>query len=178
MIPLLLSLVTISPTWALTTRQNGPWFDAGVGFAAGDAPLAAGIGWQAGAGWWTGRYDDAFAIGRHWAAGLVLRQDWVDGESRTAPMLELRRGVDLLALGWQLFVAGGPLLVSDGFPFDDPEVGATGRVGVGLVWRRTPSLGLTLRLEAGADFWDDQVGAVTAVMLGGRFARPLRRNSD
>lgn len=176
MSPLLLALLLTPSAEALTSRQSGPWVDAHVGFAAADAPLAAGLGWQAGVGWWTGRYDDAFAIGRYWAGGAVLRQDFVDGALRTAPLLEVRRGVDLLVLGWHVFLAGGPLWAPEaGEPLaGGVAIGATARGGAGLTWRRNPFLGLTVRVEAGADVVDGEVGAAIAALVGGHFARPVR----
>lgn len=179
MTPLLLALVSMPSAEALTSRQSGPWIEAGAGFAAGDAPFAPGIGWGLGAGWWSGRYDDAFAIGRYWSAGVLLRQDWVDGALRTAPLVEVRRGNDLLALGWQVSLGGGPLVVSaDDAPLGgDTVVGATGRAGASLTWRRTASLALQLRVEGGADVVDGRVGAVAAALVGGRFARPVKKRA-
>lgn len=169
MLALALIFALTSPAEALTMQQSGPYVDAGAGLGLGNGPLDAGVGWGAGVGWWAGRYDDAYAVGRYWGAGAMVRQDWIGGTLRTAPMLEVRRGLDLVVLGWHGFLAGGPLVVSRS---GDSVVGGTGRVGIGAEFRRTRYLGLTLRLEGGADFGGGNVAAAGAALLGVQFSRP------
>ena len=166
MIPLLLALWVSAPAQALTMPQSGPYLEAHAGLGLGDAPLHAGLGWEAAFGWWAGRYDDAYAIGRYWSVGATLRQDWIRGAIRSEPMLELRHGIDLIVVGWFPFVAGGPV-------FDETElVGGTARLGFGFEFRRTRYLGLTLRLVGGADFGGGDVGGAGAALLGFQFSKP------
>lgn len=132
---------------------HGALAELSVGLGLGDAPITAGLGWQAAvAGWW-GRYDDAYAIGRRWSVGLRVRQDiqpQTAREVRTAPMLEVRRGIDLLVLGIHAGVAGGPLLSSNA---EQPHglIGGTARAFGGATWRTSPSWGVQLQVEAGVD---------------------------
>ena len=162
-------------------KMTGPYVDVAGGLALADAPIAAGPGWMGGLGWWFGRYDEAYAIGRYVSIGATLRQDWVHlakprGPTvRTAPLLELRKGNDLIVGGVSAFVAGGPVFVASPTGPGDKDAGFdldyTARAGVGAEFRRHRFWGLTLRLEGGADI-GDQVSGQFSVLLGVQFSRP------
>jgi hypothetical protein len=157
-------------------KTSGPYLDVAGGLGMGDAPMAAGPGWMGGLGWWFGRYDEAYAIGRYTSIGATLRQDWVHlshktgATVRTAPMLEIRRGNDLIVAGVSGFVAGGPVIVQT------PQrrtLDYTARAGIGAEFRRHRFWGLTLRLEGGADI-GDQVSGVFSTLVGVQFSRPAK----
>lgn len=168
---LLLVLTLAHPAHALTSRQSGPYGEVAAGLGLGDRPLHAGLGWEVGAGWWRGRYDDAYAIGRYWSGGVTLRQDWITGALRTSPLIELRRGTDLIVAGWWAFLAGGPL-VATAEDTGAATVGGTARTGIGAEFRRTRYLGITLRLEGGVDYVGRRIGGTGAALLGFQFSRP------
>jgi hypothetical protein len=156
-------------------KTTGPYVDVAGGLGMGDAPMAAGPGWMGAAGWWFGRYDEAYAIGRYISIGATVRQDWVhlsqkSATVRTAPMLELRRGNDLIVAGLSGFVAGGPVIVQTA---RQRTVNYTARAGIGAEFRRHRFWGLTLRLEGGADIGDG-VSGVFSTLIGGQFSRPAR----
>lgn len=82
--------------------QAGMYVGGGAGLGSGDRPLRASPAWQLGVGTWFGRYDPDFALGRHIGVGLRVRQDVQPHPAapllRTAPQLEIRRGLDLLVV--------------------------------------------------------------------------------
>lgn len=169
---LLAALLAALPAHALQSRQSGPMLELGVGPAMAARPVGfAGAG-QLSLGWWVGPYDDEYALGRFWALVVTGRIDALprDGSVRIAPLLELRRGVDLFVLAPHGFVAAGPLIVADG-----GALGATGRVGGGLKFRRSKTLGFTGRLEAGADWVGGVVSPVVALTLGGGWSKPVKK---
>lgn len=164
---LLALLLTGVADAALTDDRSGPSFDLAVGGSLQVPPVLGGVTGFASLGWWVGTYDDSYAIGRYWSVNLNGRIDYQpDGATRIAPALELRRGVDLVVVGWYFGVGGGPVAVLDG------PVGAGGRLAFGAEFRRTRFLGLTLRLEAGADAVGDRVAGAGALLLGFQFSRP------
>jgi hypothetical protein len=150
---------------ALTSPQSGPGVEVTAGLGLADAPVSARLGAAVSAGWWFGHYDDQYSLGRYTWIGPTVRAEVLPGDLRVAPMLELRRGIDLVVAGVAPFVAGGPLLAGD-------ALGGTARAGVVAKFRRTRHLGFVLRLEAGADF----LGGATfsgGALLGVAFSRPL-----
>jgi len=157
-------------------KMAGPYVDVAGGLALSDAPIAAGPGWMGGLGWWFGRYDESYAIGRYTSIGANLRQEWVQlahdqgATVRTAPLLELRKGNDLIVAGVSAFIAGGPVLVRTP---RGSAVDYTARAGVGAEFRRHRFWGLTIRLEGGVDF-GDQVSGVFSTLVGVQFSRPAR----
>jgi hypothetical protein len=157
-----------SPALALTQVQGGPAFDLAAGLGLRGAPLRPALGGQASFGWWSGVYDDQYAFGRYWWLGATVRADWRPDAFGLTPMIELRRGIELIVVGVAPFVAGGLTLQPDG-----GVLGFTGRAGVGLKLRRTRYFGLSLRVEAGVDVVDEQVGFAGGVLVGPSFARPL-----
>ena len=160
-------------------NMSGPYIDVAGGLGMGDAPMLAGPGWMGGFGWWFGRYDSAYAIGRYTSIGVNVRQELIHFDPakgappltlRTAPLLELRKGNDLIVGGVSVFLAGGPLLATN---TNGMTVDYTARGGFGAEFRRHRFWGLTLRLEGGVDI-GDQVSGVFSTLLGVQFSRPAR----
>ena len=139
-------------TASLTAQRGGVYTAVSVGSGNGGVPFAGGLGWHGGVGLWVGRYDEDMALGRHWGFAASVRQDWIPGaqQLRTAPMLEVRRGFDLLAVGFSAFVAGGPLLHTGSGPL---FAGGTARLGGNVKWRFHANWGLNLRVEGGVDLY-------------------------
>lgn len=159
--------LSLSPALALTSKQGGPSFDLAAGLGLRGAPVHPAVGGQLSLGWWTGVYDDQYAFGRYWWIGTTVRADWRPDTFGLTPMLEIRRGLELIVVGVAPFVAGG-LTVDPG----GDTLGATGRAGVELKFRRSRYWGLSLRLEAGADVVDSTVGFAGGALIGVSFARP------
>lgn len=171
MLALLLLLCT-PDAQALSSRQAGPSLDLAAGLGLSGAPVRAGLGGQLSAGWWFGTYDDAYALGKYWWIGPTGRID-VQGERiAIAPMLELRRGLEIIVAGVNLFVAGG---VVSTIAEPAPPLGYTGRAGLMGKFRRHRYWGLTLRLEGGIDLVDGQVSPTIGTLIGIAFARPSRQ---
>ncbi len=160
-----------SPALALTAVQNGPGVDLAAGLGLGGRPVGAHVGAQLSLGWWSGTYDDQYAFGRYWWVGPTGRVDWREDALRVAPLLEVRRGIELIVVGLSVGAAGGPLIRVDGVE-DATDVGWTARALGQVKLRRSRFWGFSLRLEAGVDGFGDQVGFTGAVLLGGSFARP------
>ena len=164
---LILTALALAPVAeaSLSEAKTGPWLEAHGGLGLGGAPgLRAGLGWHAGGGWWFGPYDDVHAVGRYVGLGVVGRQDFV-GAPRTAGMLELRRGMDLIIAGVQGSVAGGVVTESG-------ALGWTGRAAFTGRFRRHRFWSLSLRLEAGADGIANTITPTGGVLLGVAFSRP------
>jgi hypothetical protein len=157
----------VSPALALTSQQGGPAFDLGVGLGLRGSPVRPTAGGQVSIGWWTGTYDDQYAFGRYWWIGPTVRVDWRPDAFGLTPMLEIRRGVELIVVGIAPFVAGG-LTVDPG----QAVVGFTGRGGLQLKFRRSRYWGISLRLEGGVDVVESTVGFAGGALLGASFARP------
>lgn len=158
-----------SAAHAFTSQQSGPGLDVGVGLGLGGAPASAHVGGVIDAGWWVGRYDDQYSLGRYWWVGPTFRFDWRPDGVRLAPMVEVRRGIDLLVVGVAPLVTLGPVFAGD-------EISYAGRAGLFAKFRRTRSFGWFLRLEAGADVSESgQARFAGGVLLGGAWSRPVRR---
>jgi hypothetical protein len=165
---MLLLALAVAPSLALQRPQSGPTIELGVGPAMGARPAGFAAAGQLSLGWWFGPYDDDYALGRFWAVAATGRIDVVtrDGSVRLAPMLEIRRGMDLFVLAPHGFIAAGPLLADGG-------VGVTARAGGGLKFRRTRKLGFTGRLEAGVDYLAGSYSPVVGLTLGGGWSSPV-----
>lgn len=159
----------------LARPQAGPALDvaAGIGWAGRGQPVdVAGV---LSFGGWAGRYDDDFAIGRHWWFGATGRVRARAARTEIAPMIEIRRGIDLLVAGVQFFVAGG--VVGDvARSTEVPARALGGTVNAGLItrYRRTRHVSLLLRLEGGVDIVEGQVSPGLGAALGIGWARPGR----
>ncbi len=159
MILLLMALGTAQA--GITADRTGGYVDVTGGFGLADGPaLATHLSFGA----WRGKYDEDLSFGRYWGGGLTLRQDWAGNGVRTAYMLEARRGMDLVVVGVHGFVAGGALLVQPGVGLGD--VGGTARLGGAAEFRRSRTLGVALRLEAGVDAVNGRITPAGAVTLG------------
>jgi hypothetical protein len=154
-----IALLLVAPSTAragLYERVGLPWFSAELGVSGAGPKLPPHAAWGLGFGYmWGPSIGEQTDIARLWGLGLRVRQDirpLGEGalETRTAPMLELRRELDLL-----IFSAGGAVLAGPLFSSNAPTpvglVGGTVRVagyaGVG----RIHSHMVGLRLEAGVD---------------------------
>jgi hypothetical protein len=181
----LLLLLLASPARAdLGGRRAGFWGDVGAGLGVADRPWSPGVGWTIAAGGWFGRYDDSFAIGRRVDVGVRLRQDFLlasgsEPSSRdrllSAPMIEARRGIDLLVVALRFGGSAGPLIRYD---LGDPtsvDVGGTVRANGAVGWRFDPRASLMLRLEAGIDVLDQKVAPTLGLTLGIEVAAPGRK---
>jgi hypothetical protein len=171
MLPVLLACLL--PAHALTSHQTGPSLDLGAGLGLRGAPLRPAVGGDLALGWWLGTFDDQFAFGRYWLLQGVGRVDWRPDALALTPMLELRRGVDILVAGLSWGLGGGAVLV---FPTDTeaPPPGWTARASMAGRFRRTRALSLTLRLEAGADVVGGTPSFAGGTLLGASFLRPAR----
>jgi hypothetical protein len=179
--PALLSLLVPSAL-ALTSHQSGPSLDlaAGLGLrgapsspSGGPTPLRPAVGGDLSLGWWVGTYDDQYAFGKYWWIGASGRVDWRPEALGITPMLEVRRGLELFVAGIAPFVAGGPTLsvVSDGASV---PVGLSARAGAMAKFRRTRFVGISLRVEAGADVVRAKPGFAGGVLFGVSWARPAQ----
>lgn len=166
---LALALLLASPAQALTSHQSGPALDLAAGLGLGGAPLRASVGGEVSLGWWLGVYDDQYAFGRYWWLGATGHVDWRPDALAIVPMVEVRRGLELIVAGLYIGAGGGLVLVPE-----VPEPGWTGRLSVGAKFRRSRFFGLTLRLEGGVDVRGDAVGFGGGALLGVAFARPAR----
>jgi hypothetical protein len=154
---------------ALAGPDDTAVFQAGLGPVGADVGPRAGLGWYAGLAWMWGDWADRERLtGKYQAFGLQLRQDVVfrDGEriSRTAPLLEYRRGLHLLVAGGWVSVAAGPLFTSNA-PIATGYAGGTVRAALGLAYRAAIPWSVTLRLEAGVDV-TDRVSPALGLTLG------------
>lgn len=165
---LLIALLALPATTAhaFTEPDSGGWFGVGGGLALGDAnPLSAGAGWQATAGLWFGKHDAVYAFGKYTGIGVTVRQSLLGDALQTEPMLEIRRGADIVVVTTQLFASAGPLL-------REGDIGVSMLVGGGVKYRLTPYFGITGRLEAGATYIDTTWGFRSNVVLGLEYAGP------
>ncbi len=141
--------------------RSGPLLELGTGpgFAEGRLTSSSHIA----TGWWFGRYDDEYALGRFTAIVLTPRLDVHPDGLRVAGMLELRRAVDLLVLAPHGFIAAG--VIGGG--------GITARAGLGLKLRRTRTLGWVARLEGGLDRIEGRFHPTFALTLGAGWSAPI-----
>lgn len=170
---MLLLCLSVAMGGSLSRPRAGPGVDLGAGIGWSGRPVA--VAGQLSVGGWTGRYDDDFAIGRHWWIGATGRLRASASRVEVAPVLEVRRGIDLLVAGVQGFVAGGPVIDVAGSEPARP-VGFTGMAGIVGRYRRTRHVSLTLRLEGGVDVVGGQVGPVVGALIGVGWARPAVRS--
>ncbi|TNE90093.1 MAG: hypothetical protein EP330_09705 [Deltaproteobacteria bacterium] len=160
--PLLAALLLAPTAEAFTLDRHGIWLQGAGGFAVDNRGI--GPAWQLGGGYWWGNYDRDYALGRYWGLGLTARQDYIRGELSTVPLVELRRGNDLIVAGLHWFLSAGPVI--------RPEaIGVEGRLGGGGRFRVNPSNSLFIRLEAGGGYVDGlHVGG--GLVVGMLWSRP------
>lgn len=163
---LLLVLLAAPTASAFTEPDSGGWVGASSGLAIDShAPFGAGLGWQATAGLWFGKHDAVYAFGKYTGVGVTLRQAYLRGDLITEPMLELRRGADIVVVTTQLFLSGGPQIRAG-------QVGATFLGGAGIKYRITPQFGLVLRAEVGTSVQQGSWGFRSNAVFGVEFAAP------
>jgi len=176
MISLLTLWLLVAPAHAITGPQSGPVVEVGAGVGMTGRPTQAAVAGHVSLGWWRGTYDDAYAFGRFWAIVSTTRLDAFpqSGVWSLAPMLEVRRGIDIFVANPSFVLGGGPRIAipvgSDG----PTAVGGTARTGLAFKLRRSRFWGFTLRAEVGVDIQGNQVAPAGGLMLGGGFARPAR----
>lgn len=165
---MLVSLTLLaSSAWALQSTQSGPLLELGFG---GGLAGTTGVGAaQLTTGWWRGRYDDDYALGRFTGFVVTQRIDLGRDTFRYSPMAEIRRSVDLFVLAPWYGASAGPLIAND-------TVGVAVRAAGGLKFRRSRKSGFTARLAAGVDVLDGQVHPAVALTLGVGWSSPIRRN--
>jgi hypothetical protein len=170
---LVLALLLGSPAHALTQAQQGPYVELGVGGGgAGSGPVQGAVGGHLSTGLWAGKYDEAYAFGRYWSVGVTAEGVYLpaSGQVRLSPMVELRRGIDVLVANPAPFLAVGPALVVD----DEVAAGVAARGGLALKWRKSRFWGVTFRLQGGVDAVQGSLSPAFGLMVGGGFARPAR----
>lgn len=153
------------PAHALQSRTSGPLVEVGLG-GGYTHPRGAGSA-HASLGWWVGRYDDEYALGRFTAVLATPRVDLTADGAAFTGLMEVRRSIDLFVLAPHALLAAGPVLRDD-------QVGLALRAGGGLKFRRTPHLGFVARLEAGADLLGGRVVPVAVATVGVGWSAPRR----
>ena len=167
---MLLLLVALTSAHAITEDHAGAYGSIGGGLAITEAPARPAPGWFAAGGFWWGQYDNAYAIGKFTGLGVAAHQTLGPSGLRTAPMLEVRRGFDLIVTQVHGFVSGGPLLTTSA---EGTTVGATARAGLGARYRFHRFWGVSLRLEGGADFSSGPVAGVGSALVTFDVSRPF-----
>lgn len=162
-------LFVASNAFAFTEPDSGAWLGAGGGLAIDShSPFGIGPGWQLSGGFWFGKHDNAYAIGKYTGIGVTARQSLLRGELVTEPMLEVRYGADIVVVTTQLFASVGP-------QFRAGDVGVSALVGGGLKYRMTARFGITGRLGVGASFIDGTPGFRSDLTFGVEWASPWER---
>ncbi len=174
---LVASWLFLAPAHAITGPQSGPLVELGAGVGVTGRPVQGAVGGHLSLGWWHGVYDDAYAFGRYWALVSTTRIDALppSGVWSLAPMLELRRGIDIFVANPAFVLGGGPRLALPVGTDGPVGVGGTARAGLAFKLRRSRFWGFTLRAEVGADVEGGQVAPAGGLLLGGGFARPARK---
>ncbi|MFT6142921.1 MAG: hypothetical protein ACJAZO_000083 [Myxococcota bacterium] len=151
---------------AITEPDSGGWIGAATGLAIDTkADLGVGLGWQATAGLWFGKHDGVYAFGKYTGIGVTVRQAYLSGNLVTEPMLELRRGADIVVVTTQLFVSGGPQIAYG-------EVGAVLLAGGGIKYRMSPQFGIVVRAELGVSVLAGSWAFRNNIVAGVEFAAP------
>lgn len=158
----MLLLAAVWTAHALTGDRHGITVDLGAG-GGFEAARWAGTARLAAVGWW-GRYDDQYALGRHFAVGADLTGSLADDGVAGRALVTVRRGVDLLVVGWHVGLGAGPALAVG-------DLGGAARAEVGIRLRRSRTVGIGFRLDGGADWLGGALhpagGLALGVNLGG-----------
>ncbi|MCA9569522.1 MAG: hypothetical protein KC656_16865 [Myxococcales bacterium] len=166
---MLVALAILSaPAHALQSPMSGPSLELGIGggVASGGGAGSA----HASLGWWFGRYDDEYALGRFTALLATPRVDVGSRGPTLTGLVELRRAMDLFVVAPYWMLAAGPTIAEDG-------LGVAVRGGGGVKLRRSRTLGLTARLEAGVDVVSARVRPAVVATVGGGWSAPLRKRA-
>jgi hypothetical protein len=159
------------PAAALTSARVGFVADASAGVQGAISPGGVGGAWQADLGVWRGNYDDAYSLGRGFGLTAGIRQDLARGGPTTAAVVDLRRMIDIIAVGWHVFAGGGPVLGS--------ELRGLVEAGVGVKLRTRytgPWLGPLLRIQGGVELGQGDVSGRILATLGFETAAPFRKH--
>ncbi len=130
-------------------------------------PLDVPLGGAFGASWWFGKYDETYALGRWNSLGVVGRLETVGDDLRITPMLEFRKGYDLLVLKPWFSIAAGTEL---GAARLAPEL----RIGTGVKLRRSRFMGVSGRLDGGVALLDGEPVGRFGILLGFDWAAPFK----
>jgi hypothetical protein len=155
-----------APALAITEPTSGVWLDVGGGSGFGGTPAAT-PGGIVSIGGFHGRYDHEYALGRYWAWGATWRPGYAGGLQQDV-LFEVRRGVDIIVAAPFFGLAGGVGLGA-------ATTGVAEATG-GVKWRWQRTIGLSLRVGAGARF-----GGATAVLpsasahLAFSYSAPIRK---
>ncbi len=150
-------------------RSKRAWLGGSASLAVDSvSPFGIGPAWQLDAGLWFGKHDPAYAIGKFSGVGVSVRQSWMRSSLVTEPMIELRRGMDIVVVSPVIYVAGGPQIRDGG-------VGATMLIGGSAKYRRTARFGITGHLELGASVFDGTWGFRGNLGFGVEWSSPWKR---
>lgn len=164
----LLWVLQTVPASAMTTSQTGILITVGAGGTLDiGAPTVIAPAWTTGASFWWGRYDEVYALGRFTSVGIEVRQAWIHGALEAIPALEVRRGNDVLVVGYHGFLSVGPVIRPG-------AVGVEALLGGGVKWRFRPHHGLMLRAGAGVAWVDDTVSGRVILRLAYEFGSPFK----
>lgn len=164
---LLLMLTALAQT--LQSQQSGPTLELGVGPAMVGPPVRFAVAGQLSFGWWFGKYDDSYGLGRFTAVVAHQEFSWTPAGNRFryTPLLELRRGMDLFVVAPHYLVAVGPVVAGN-------QVGVAARVGGGLKLRRSRRMGFIGRLAGGVDWIGGRFAPAVTLTLGGGYSTPVQ----
>jgi len=143
-----------SPDDVLFDKRTVAWFGADLGVSGADIAFRPHAAWDVSFGTLFGAIVGHDDVGRLWGIGARVRQDLrpIDGvlSVRTAPMLEVRRELDILIFGVHGAVLAGPLFDSAAAS-PTRLAGGTVRLAGGARLGGIAGPGLSVRLEAGVD---------------------------
>lgn len=143
-----------SPHDTLFDKRTVAWFGADLGVSGAGVGFHPHAAWDISFGTLFGAVVGHDDVGRLWGIGARVRQDLrpIEGELsvRTAPMLEVRRELDILIFGVHGAVLAGPLFDSAA-PSATRLAGGTVRLAGGARLGGIAGPGLSVRLEAGVD---------------------------
>ncbi len=149
-------LLAASPAaHAISEPMSGYYLEVGGSLDVATTPFAVPVGGTVGLGWWRGKYDDAYALGRFFSLGPSVRFGAAPGGLRVTPMLEARKGYDLFVIKPWFGAAAGVELGPAG-------PGPTVRVGGGAKYRFSRFVGMHARADAGVAY----VGGAVAGRFG------------
>ncbi len=160
----MLALVLLTHALAVTDDRFGVTVDLSAGLGR-ELNKWTGVGRVDSVFWW-GPYDPDYILGRYNGLGIDVVSTFGPSTGGRA-LLEYRRGVDLIVVGWHVAMSAGPALAPTG------EIGASGRLAVGARLRRSATVALSLRLEGGVDSFASVIDPAGGLTLGVSFGGPV-----
>lgn len=167
MLPLFLAL---AHGQTLQQQVSGPLIELAAGPAMVGPPVRFAVAGHGSLGWWFGRYDDAYALGRFNAFAVTQRIDWVPAGNgiRSTSLLEFRRGMDLFVVAPHFLIGAGAVVAGG-------EVGGAVRIGGGLKLRRSRRLGIVARLAGGIDWIGGTFAPALSLTFGAGWSSPVQK---